>query len=81
MGRYPCGSKLEYTGAVIGALLQQPASGTFSPEIIVALALVVLGSSLALGIAVGISKRIKAIGDAGPASGKGRTADEEDEEG
>ncbi len=66
---------------MIGALLQQPASGTFSPEIIVALALVVLGSSLALGIAVGISKRIKAIGDAGPASGKGRTADEEDEEG
>ncbi len=66
---------------MIGALLQQPASGTFSPGIIIALALVLLASSLALGIAVGFSKRIKAIGDAGPASGKGLTADEDDEEG
>ncbi len=81
MGRYPCGSKLEYTGAVIGVLLQQPASGTFSPGIIIALALVILASSLALGIAVGLSKRIKAIGDAGPATAKGRVPDEEDEEG
>ncbi|HZG65878.1 MAG TPA: hypothetical protein VEZ12_03995 [Herpetosiphonaceae bacterium] len=66
---------------MIGALLQQPASGTFSPGIIIALALVVLASSLALGIAVGLSKRIKAIGDAGPATGKGRVPDEEDEDG
>ncbi len=81
MRRSLAGSNLEYTGAVIKALLQQPVSGMFSPEIIVALALVVLASSLALGIAVGLSKRIKAIGDAGPATGKGRVPDEEDEDG
>ena len=60
-----------------GVLLQQTAGGTLSPGIIVALVLVVFTSSLALVVTLGLARRIRAIGDAGEASGERRTPEED----
>lgn len=61
------------------AVLQQAVGGTLSPGIIIALVLVVVASSLALVVTIGLARRIKAIGDAGQASGEPRTPDDEEQ--
>lgn len=60
-------------------ILQQAAIGAISPGIIIALLIVVVASSLALVVTLGLARRIKAIGDAGQASGVPRTPDDEQE--
>lgn len=60
-------------------VLQQVAGGTLSPGIIIALVLVVVASSLALAVTIGLARRIKAIGDAGQASGEVRTPEDDKE--
>lgn len=65
---------------MFATLLQQAASGTFSAGIIIALVLVVVASSLALGVTVGLTRRIKSIGDEGQASGQNRMPDDEEDD-
>ena len=63
----PARAMLPGVTSVIVFVLQQATGGTLSPGVIIALALVVFTSSLALAAMVGLARRIKAIGDAGQA--------------